>query len=261
MDNQKPWYVTLFEKDWYDILAPGGSREARDLSTFNERTDRETEFVVKALALSEGASVLDLCCGWGRHAIRLAQRGLDVTGLDLSPYHIDLARQGAAEAGVEVEWIVDDMRSLPVETSSFDAVINLFTAFGYFDDAGNQQVLQEIARVLKPGGKLLIDVINRDFIVGYFSPTEWSEDESGRLILEKRRWDARAGRIYAKWLIIDPDGSRREHEHDERIYTLQELELRLESAGFRVIAAYGALQDEREFKRESRRLVVVAELT
>ena len=260
MSDDKPWYVTLFEKDWYDILAPGGSREAADLSDFDERTDRETQFVVNALDLAAGASVLDLCCGWGRHAIRLAQHGLDVTGLDLSEYHIHLARSGAREAGVEIEWIESDMRQIPAQAASFDAVVNLFTAFGYFDDAGNQQVLEEIARVLKPGGKVLIDVINRDFIIGAFSPTEWSEDENGRVIMEQRRWDARTGRIHVKWLIIDPDGTRRVHEHDERIYTLQELELRLANAGLKVVDAYGALQEEAKLRRDSRRLVVVAQL-
>ena len=258
MNTTKPWFVTLFERDWYELLAPGGSRSSVDPEAFAERTEQEADFIASTLGLPDDASILDLCCGWGRHAVRLAERGYQVTGLDLSAYHIELAGNAAREAGVDVEWLECDMRHVPQPDGSFDAVINLFTAFGYFDDAENQQVLEEISRVLRPGGRLLLDLINRDNLMRVFRESDWSESDDGNLILEHRRWDAESGRIHAAWTIIGPNGERRTHAHDERIYTLQELELRLSDAGLHKVKAFGGF-DGGELGRTSRRLIVLAE--
>jgi len=258
VSTHRPWYVTLFERDWHDLLAPGGSRSAVDPASYAEQTAGEVEFVTRALDLPPGSPVLDLCCGWGRHTVRLAQRGYRMTGLDLSPYHIELANDAAREAAVEVRWLEGDMRRIPCPDASFDAVINLFTSFGYFDDAENQRVLEEVARVLAPGGRFIVDLINRDCLMRVFRETDWSEEADGRLVLERRRWAPDTGRVHAEWTIIDRDGQRRVHVHDERIYSLQELELRLALAGLRIRQAFGSLEGD-PLRRESRRLVVLAE--
>jgi SAM-dependent methyltransferase len=257
VNTEKPWYVTLFERDWYDVLAPGGGRSRVEPERYAQRTEQEAEFVASTLRLAAGTPVLDLCCGWGRHTIRLAQRGYRMTGLDLSAYHIELARSAAREAGINVAWIEGDMRRIPCLDATFGAVINLFTAFGYFDEAENQQVLEEVSRVLAPGGRFLLDLINRDRLMSVFRETDWNE-EDGRLVLERRCWDDRTGRIHVEWTIVDRDGERRNHTHDERIYTLQELELRLSLAGLRVHDAFGDF-DGSDLQRHSRRLIVLAE--
>jgi len=258
MSTEKPWYFTLFERDWYDALAPGGARSPVALEQFALNTDREVEFVVNALDVPPPTRLLDLCCGWGRHAVRLAQRGYSVSGLDLSTYHIELARSASHEAGVSVEWIEGDMRQIPFGDATFGAVINMFTAFGYFDDQENQQVLEQVARVLAPGGRFLIDVINRDYLMSVFRETDWREESDGRLILERRRWDADRGRINAEWILIDADGRRRVHAHDERVYTLQELEPLLSSVGLRVRKTFGDYGGG-PLARYSRRLIIVAD--
>jgi ubiquinone/menaquinone biosynthesis C-methylase UbiE len=250
-----PWYVTLFERDWFDLLAPGGARAA-DPASHQEATAREVAFIAETLALPAGARVLDLCCGWGRHARRLAQSGLRLVGLDRSLYHLRLAAERDADHAVA--WLAADMRHLPLTGASLDAVINMFTSFGYFDDEGNQQVLAEVARVLRPGGRLLLDLINRDYLMGVFQRADWDEASDGLLTLERRRWDAATGRIHAEWTLIDKDGERRTHRHDERIYTLQELELRLAAADLNVIDAFGGY-DGSALSRSSRRLIVLAE--
>ena len=257
MNAEKPWYLTLFEHDWYDLLAPGGRRGV-DPELFAERTAKEIEFVTGTLALPDDAAMLDLCCGWGRHSIGLAQRGYKITGLDLSGYHIELARKAAAEAEVDVAWIEGDMRRIPAPEGSFDAVINLFTAFGYFDDAENQQVLEEVSRVLAPRGRFLIDLINRDYLMSVFTETDWRQGDDDWLVLEHRDWDAKTGRVHVVWTIVEPNGKRRTHSHDERIYTLQEIELRLADAGLRVLDSFGGF-DGRTLGRDSRRLIVLAE--
>ena len=114
--------------------------------------EAEVKFIELALGLTEPCDLLDLCCGPGRHSVRLAQRGHRVTGVDISAYNLEKAAEQTAEFGVEVTWREADMRETGLAGSSQDAVINIFTAFGYFDDEGNQRVLEEIARVLRPGG-------------------------------------------------------------------------------------------------------------
>jgi cyclopropane fatty-acyl-phospholipid synthase-like methyltransferase len=92
MARRRPWYETLFERDYYDYYYIGGPHAMLTDEQRNAIASAQIEFMVRALDLPEGASVLDLCCGWGRHTTRLAQRGYRVTGIDLSRYHLRLAR-------------------------------------------------------------------------------------------------------------------------------------------------------------------------
>jgi SAM-dependent methyltransferase len=258
MAPELPWYVTLYERDYHDLLAPGGLRSPVDSEAYDRQTDEEAAFVATALELSAGASVLDLCCGWGRHTVRLAQRGYAMTGLDLSPYHLDLARSAATRASVDVDWIESDMRTIPRPDGSFDGVISMFTSFGYLDDAENQRVLDDVARVLVPGGKLLLDVLNRDGLAGSFRERYWTRGEDEVIVLEQHGWDATNGRLEVDWTVIDREGVRRAHHYAPRVYTLQELEVLLALAGMPVRAAFGGF-DGRPLARDSRRLIVLAQ--
>ena len=121
--NPPNWYTEFFNEDYPKIYSERLSQEA---------TERETAFVARALGLQEGDRVLDLACGHGRHAVALARRGMVVTGQDLNEDYLQMARDGAAQTGVEIESVHSDMRDIPF-TDEFDAVINMFTAFGYFD--------------------------------------------------------------------------------------------------------------------------------
>jgi SAM-dependent methyltransferase len=118
-----------------------------------ERSDSEVELVLRLLDLPDGAEVLDAPCGHGRIANRLAARGFRVTGLDNNAKFIELARLRATEQGVSVDYLQGDLRELPFE-GRFDAVINWFTSFGYFDDDTNRAVLAGFRRALKSGGVL-----------------------------------------------------------------------------------------------------------
>jgi 2-polyprenyl-3-methyl-5-hydroxy-6-metoxy-1,4-benzoquinol methylase len=128
MPKRKPWYQSVFERDYYDYFYIGGPRGFLSPEQEAQRTDAQVDFIEKALGLPDGARVLYLCCGHGRHAVRLAQRGYRVTGLDLSAYHIRLAKAAAREARVDVEWVRADLRDVP--RGPFHAVINMFTTFG-----------------------------------------------------------------------------------------------------------------------------------
>ncbi|MEB3368397.1 class I SAM-dependent methyltransferase [Saccharopolyspora mangrovi] len=125
----------------------------------DERTQAESEFVRQLLELPPGDELLDLACGHGRLSNRLAAMGCRVTGLDSSATFLRHARADAAELGVEVAYVDGDMRELPWQ-ERFDAVLNWFTAFGYFSDAGNRRVLSEVHRALRPGGRFAMELNN-----------------------------------------------------------------------------------------------------
>jgi SAM-dependent methyltransferase len=202
--------------------------------------------------------VLDLCCGHGRHSVALARRGFDVTGLDLSSYHIDLARRAAAEAGVQLTLIHDDMRNLPVDPL-FDAVISIFSSFGYLEsDEEDAAVIARIGAALKPGGKFLVDVNNMLATLRGFAPSTVTRQDDGTLLIEERRYDILAGRIDSVWTRVSPDGARHQADIHFRMYTPAEHRRMLEAAGMRIIATYGNF-DGSPLTLDSRRMILVAE--
>ena len=259
MARRKPWYQKLFVRDYYDYFYVGGARGVFTEEERERRTDEQTEFIVRALELPAGARVLDLCCGWGRHAVRLAQRAYWVTGLDLSAYHLRLAKAAARKADVEVEWLRADMRDIPKEAGRFDAAINIFTSFGYFEDeADDQRVLDGVARALRPGGRFFVDTINRDGLMSRFEPRAWQQRPDGSFTLEHRRFDVHTGRSEADWYFLGPKGERRHQFHSVRLYTLQELAAMLGRAGLPVRRTWGNFDDS-ELSMRSPRMIVLAE--
>ena len=220
-----------------------------------ERTDQEVAGVTNLLNLRPGARILDLCCGQGRHAVPLVQAGHRVTGLDRSTYLLGRAQQAAEEGGVEVQWVLGDMRRLPWR-GQFDACINLFTAFGYFDEeADNQQVLHEIYRSLKSGGQVLLDVSNRDYYLLHLWPRAWRR-QGRAIILEETSFDPKTCRFTTTFSWLD-GGKAESLTHSVRHYTAPELSAMLRSAGFSPTTIYGSF-DASEFEMYSKRLIVVA---
>src|SRR4029450_13435640 len=173
----------LFDEDYLHFYAAVLS---------DERTDAEVERIWTLLALEPGMEVLDLACGHGRIANRLAARGCRVTGLDATPLFLDHARRDAAERGVRVDYVQGDMRELPW-TGRFDRVVNWFTSFGYFDDAGNRRVIAQVARALRPSGRFALEVQHRDWIVGALLPA-FMVERDGDLLIGRNRFDPLTGR-------------------------------------------------------------------
>lgn len=218
-----------------------------------ERSEREVEVIWRLLALKAGGSVLDLACGHGRIANRLAERGCHVTGLDATALFLKLARQDAQALGVLVEYIKGDMRSLPW-TERFDCIVNWFTAYGYFHDEDNRKVLREAYRTLKPGGKLLIDIINREFMVKNFCPDSVSERD-GNYLIDRNQYDVLTGQTHTERIIIRNGQTRRFH-YSIRHFTYPEFRDWLIAAGFNKVEVYG--REGEAFTLDSRRMLIVA---
>ena len=210
----------------------------------HQQTEQQVEFIVEELGLGEGARVLDLACGRGRISIGLAQRGMLVTGLDLSPRSLELAQADADAAGVEIDFVRRDMRELDAE-GEFEAVVNVFTSFGYFPtQAEDERVLANVARSLVPGGRFLLEMVNTIAIAKQFVEADWDELEDGTLWLQRRRYDQLTGRHEATWTFVRPDGSRSELRHSLRGYTPAELVAMLERAGLEVDGSWGSWEGD-----------------
>ena len=165
-----------------------------------------------------------------------------MTGLDMTESYLELARSSAAAAGVEIETVVGDMREIPYE-NEFDAVINMFTAFGYFDDeADDQRVLDGAARALKPGGRILLDLLNRDWVAANYVRSEQRTGPDGTVYTESRELDSVSGRNHVEFSIARPDRTVTQTGHHIRLYVATEISRMLQRAGLdfqRVYGGYG----------------------
>jgi ubiquinone/menaquinone biosynthesis C-methylase UbiE len=195
---------------------------------------------VRAAGAPEGGEVLDVACGFGRHAVPLARAGYRVTGVDRSETLLAEARRRAGDGGPEL--VQADYRDLPLADASFDAALNLYTSLGYLGDEEDTRVLAEIARVLRPGGRLVIETMHRDRLVRDWRDQSWHMVGEGRLLLEQRTFDARSGVAQTTQTLIEPSGERDSHTFSVRVYTATELVDMLLRAGFAEARCYGDLE-------------------
>ncbi len=245
MSQSLPWYETFFNGLYGKVL--GG-----DLH--EDRAQEQAEFIKKLLKLRKGQRVLDCPCGVGRITLGLARLGLKMTGVDLTAPYVAKARRRAKREGLDIRFHRRDMREIDFD-GEFSAVINWFTSFGYFDDDGNLEAAKAFFRALRPGGKLLIDVINRSPVLAHYTPQDTSVQD-GVEITDKRRWDPDTRRMESDWTFRKGKQVER-HRISLRLYSGPELRAILRKAGFREIQLYGNPPLGR-LNRHHRRLMAVA---
>lgn len=244
---------------WYDEVFSG----LYDAFTFHlfteERNRRDAEFIMRALRLRTGETVLDTACGHGRHANLLAAEGMQVTGIDREERYLAMARAKLTQWR-KVEFIRIDLRELDIEVK-FDAAYNFFTSFGFFDDETNFDILRRIARSLKPGGRFLIDLQNRElYTTGQNHYSEYSEYEWGgrpcALLLESD-FDPETSRATIRQRLYGPVDGPLFMEFDVRLYTMAELRWLLGQAGFSVVSTYGDINGS-DYSMTTPRCIAVA---
>lgn len=199
----------------------------------------ELEEILALLAPQPGARILDLACGRGWLTIPMALRGFQMTGYDLSDAMLTSAQESAQQANAQIEWLRGDMRSLPAGwTAAFDAVTLTLSEFGCFDDeSDNQRVLAEARRVLRDGGRFLLDiVVNRDELI-LNGDRNSSFDGGGFFIVDRGRLDILSG-IFSREFQWYRHGQHQEETWQIRAYTAPEVTRMLEKAGFRESAVY-----------------------
>jgi len=239
----KRWYEDFFGSDYL-------------IRYVHPETPAQVEAIDKILHLRQGGRILDVACGAGRHTIELSKRGYRVTGFDLSAPLLAEARKAARNAGVKPTFVRGDMRRLPYR-NAFDAAISMFTSFGYFDrPAEDSQVLRGIARALRPRGKFLMELFNRDSLVARLPSQSWQARDDSTVVLEDASFDLLRGRFETRQIIIDKKGTR-EFTASVRAYTLAELKEMLDAAGLFVHRVLGGL-DLSPYTARSWRLVLYA---
>ena len=241
-----PWYQNFFREDYSRIYAPFLPQK---------RSEQDVADILTILTPHPQSRILDLCCGQGRHAVPLAKAGYQVTGLDLSTQLLAQAIEAAGREGTEVEWIQSDMRQIPY-TQAFDAVINIFTSFGYLEnEAEDQQVLEQVANSLKPGGLFLLETVYQPKVLRAYSPHGIIRYPDGMIVLEERQIDLVSSRNEVSITLLYPDGTRGEQYQSMRIYTLTELTRMLGYAGLEVREYYGGL-DRSPLSLDSRLVIL-----
>ncbi|MCG5055795.1 MAG: class I SAM-dependent methyltransferase [Myxococcales bacterium] len=244
----KPWYEEVFDEDYLRTLP----------FMTAEQTLREVNFIKASLAPAEGSEVLDVACGYGRHSIELAQRGLRVTGIDLSLPLLIRAADESQRRSLSVNFVHADMREMSFD-SQFDGACCMMTSFGYFDEETNLKVASGVFRALKPGGRFLLDAINRDYIVGDLPTRVWWEGD-GCVVLEEVDFNFHTSRVSVRRSIVFQDGRQIEQDISIRAYSLHELGRLLKQAGFRVSEVSGSLATRGHFfGATSRNLFVLCE--
>jgi len=220
------------------------------------RAEAQVGAIVALMGLGAGCRLLDLCCGVGRHAIELARRGCVVTGVDRTTAYLDQARARARAAGIEVEIVRSDMRTF-VRREAFDAAVNLYTSFGYFDDPlDDLTVAQNVAASVRPGGRALFEMNGKEIIARTFRERDWWWLADGTMMHEERKVESGWERIESRWILTGP-GVYKEHTIRVRAYSGAELAALLRQAGFSDVMLYGNLAGA-PYDHRADRLVALA---
>ena len=224
-----------------------------------KETSREVECITKMMDLKPESKLLDLCCGYGRHSIEFAQRGFEVTGYDLSDSFIEKAKKDSSELGLKIEFVRGDMRKLPFD-HQFDAVVNIFTSFGFFDsESDDMKVTKGVSRALKKGGLFLLDLKNREYLIRNFQRRRWTQKEDF-VWLEDSFFDLFTSRWETTRTLLFGNGRKKEYSFSLRMYTFTEILNLLKKSGFILEAVYGDF-DFREYSLDSPRMILISRKT
>jgi SAM-dependent methyltransferase len=247
MKEKKPWHE---DEAFWETVEPGlFDREHRELA------GPEVGEVVRLVEIESGASVLDLCCGVGRHSLELARRGFRVTGVDRTARYLERARAQASEEGLEVELVLADMREFK-RPAAFDMVVNLYTSFGYFDDpTDDRRVLENIRASLKPGGRLVMQTMGKEVLARIFQARNWQE-EDGNIVLQETSIERDWGWVASRWIILS-DGKVNEFTVEYRLYSAVELKELMIACGFASVEIFGGFSGS-PYDNEAERLIAVA---
>lgn len=228
-------------------------------------TRMEVDLFTRVLELTPDQKILDLCCGQGRHALELARRGFhSVEGLDRSHYLIQKARAQARKENLAIRFREGDARKLAYAADSFSVVMILGNSFGYFESIQDDLlVLKEVFRVLRPWGRLLIDVADGHYLREHFSPRSWEWIDKKHFVCRERSLSLDKQRLISREIITHVEkGVLADQFYAERLYTRESLTDILKSAGFTDITFHGELTPDSQRNQDlgmmARRLIVTA---
>lgn len=219
------WYATAFDTLYPLVYAHRSVESAR----------AEADFAMSQLKLEHCGKILDLCCGGGRHLLHLSSYCAELVGLD---YSSDLLRIAGGHLPANVLLVRGDMRALPFQ-GTFDAVVNFFTSYGYFQtDAENARVLTDLSGALRPGGRFFMDYLNPDLVRATLVPRSERALEARRIV-EERWMDSEGLRVNKRTRVYRDDALESESMESVRLYSLEEMRAALEGAGLAIEFVFG----------------------
>jgi D-alanine-D-alanine ligase len=248
------WWQTLFD-EVYLIT------DARSVCN-DELTRREVDFLEAHLKIGKSDTVLDLCGGHGRHSLELARRGYGAaTVLDYSDYLVQLGRDKAGEQGLPVCFVQADARETGLAGEGFDFVLVMANSFGYFpDDSDNLRILCEAYRLCRPGGTLLLDLLDSDHVVSNFRPSSVHQATEDITVNRERELSENLIRV-RETVVSGARGLLREGTYCERLYKEDEVEGLLKQAGFGQIdfkTDFSSHQNPGDYGFMTQRVIVTA---
>lgn len=216
----------------------------------------EVDAILGWVDAEPGDRVLDLACGTGRHALELAGRGYEVTGVDRTAAYLEEARERAEERGVAVDWREADMREFE-RPGGFELALLLYSSLGYFEaPEEDRRLLESVAESLVPGGEVVVEVVGEEVVADGFVEENWRQLDDGRIVLAERSVEGDWERLTNRWTVVDQQGGRETYELTFRLHSGSELRELLESAGFEDVRLYGGW-DGQAYGEEANRLVAV----
>jgi SAM-dependent methyltransferase len=224
----RPEEQRTFGRFWHDHLPQPSAR----------RSGREAEFVAKICGLAPGARVLDAGCGAGRHAIEFARRGYVTTGVELSEELLEVARARAKGASA-LTFLHGDLRTLAF-TREFDAAVLLDSTLGLHEDGETVEILRRLSASLVAGGRLVVEVLNRDFVLDEMPARKWLETAVA-VILDDVSFQPETSRLRVKRSVAPHGQKAVEFAYSLRLYALHELRVLLSLAGFDVVEVAGSI--------------------
>ena len=243
---RKEWWQTFFRPSYFPIdeLVPA------------DQTAVEVR-ALKRLLPPAPARILDVACGTGRHAVALGRLGYDVTGADQSAPYLAAARKRSARSRAKAVFVKRDMRRLGFD-SAFDVVVNLWTSFGYFRTASQDvAALRSMRRALRPGGRLILEIVDGDHVRDHLLRRNWSPAGRGWMLEENRWRDGKDPAVLTERTYVAPDGSARTCPTFVRHYDAPRLRRSLESAGFRNVRVRAGLLEPGAPAGLRKRLLVI----
>lgn len=207
-------------------------------------TSSEVDFYLDILKIPFEARILDLCCGQGRHALEFRRRGyLNVEGIDLSQYLIQKAKEASTAEGYSIPYRKGDARRLPYEADLFDVVLILGNSFGYFDTVDDDlKVLKEVSRVLKPWGKILLDITDGAYLKQNYEARSWEWINKSYFVCRERSLSTDERRLISREVVTQVQkGVIADQFYAERLYSREDIQSLLQRAGFCTCIQHGSI--------------------
>jgi D-alanine-D-alanine ligase len=216
-----------------------------DVVENHENTRRDVDFIVSAAGIQPHSSILDLCCGQGRHCIELARRGFkNVMGVDRSRYLIRLAKKRAQADSLQVLFKEGDARNPRIAEGSVDCVAIMGNSFGYFSNKqDDEKVLATVGKILRPTGQLVLDITDGAYMAEHYDKRSWEWIDEHHFVNRERSISSDRERLVSREVIVnDETGVIADQFYAERLYTRESITKLLEKCGFRNIRHHGTAE-------------------